>query len=75
MENESLLRYSIDISDLTNININIEAYQRMVDFYSKYQEENGVFDYAEDRIKYLNTILAEYMIAREFALEGGKTFG
>lgn len=75
MKNEPLLRHTLDISDVNNINMNIEAYQRMIGFYTEYQEKNGVFDYVEERIGNLNAILAEYMIAREFAKEGCKTFG
>ena len=74
MPNEPLLRHTLDISDVNRININIEAYQRIIDFYTEYQEKHGVFEYAEERIDNLNAILAEYMIAREFAKEAGKTY-
>ena len=74
MGQESMLRYNIDIKDINQINVNIEAYQRTIDFYVEYLEQNGEYDYINERINALNATLAEYMIAREFSKEGCKTF-
>jgi|18_taG_2_1085343.scaffolds.fasta_scaffold18838_4 hypothetical protein len=74
MGQESMLRYNIDIKDINQINVNIEAYQRTIDFYVEYLEQNGEYDYIDERINALNATLAEYMIAREFSKEGCKTF-
>ena len=70
-----LLRYTIDISKLDHINIEIEAIQRMIDQYVEWIEKNGDYEYVQDRISYLNTQMAEYLIAREFAKEGARTYG
>ena len=75
MIEEPLKRYTIDISDLTEINIKIEAYQRMIDWYEGYIERKGEYDYVQERIAHLNNEMSEYLIAREFAKEGCRTYG
>ena len=71
----NLLRYTIDISNIEDINIIIQAYGKMIDFYESWEKENGEYLYVEERIAYLNNILSEYLIAREFSKEGVRTFG
>lgn len=66
-----LLRDTIDKSDIDQININIEAYQKVASFFERYLEDE-YYAYAEERLDYLNGILAEYMIARELAIEQAK---
>lgn len=68
---ETYLRYKIDISKIDNINAQIEAYQRMLDWYEGWKDRNDPYEYIEERIEDLNGQLAEYLIAREFSLEGG----
>jgi two-component SAPR family response regulator len=63
-----LLRDAIDKSDIDQININIEAYRKVASFFEQYLEEE-YYAYAEERLNHLNGILAEYMIAREMAIE------
>lgn len=70
-----LLRYTIDISDLSAINIQIEVHERMISWYLGYLEREGEYDYVHERIEYLNNILGEYLVAREFAKEGVRTYG
>ena len=70
-----LLRYTIDISKIDQINAHIEAHQRMISWYEGWKERNEPYDYIEERINDLNNQLAEYLIAREFAKEGGRTYG
>lgn len=70
-----LLRYTIDISKIDHINAYIEAHQRMIDWYEEWKERNGPYEYIDERIKSLNGQLAEYLIAREFAKEGVRTYG
>ena len=70
-----LLRYTLDITKVNEININIEAYQRVINDYEDYIEKNGEYDYVKERIEYLNSILAEYLVAREFAKEQARTYG
>ena len=66
---KSLLRDNIELDNINNINASIQAYTRMLDFYNKYIEENSSTEYLESRVQYLNSQLAEYMIARELSVE------
>lgn len=70
-----LLRYTIDISKINLINAEIEAHQKMIKWYEEWKERNDPYEYIEDRIAVLNGQLAEYLIAREFAKEGVRTYG
>lgn len=58
-------------SDLSieEININIIVYERMVDFYQRYLEKHGDYDYVHERIHYLYSELSEYLIAKELHME------
>ena len=71
----ALLRYTVDISNLDKINIEIEAYQRMIEFYESWTEKHGEYEYVSSRLSHLNNTLAEYLIAREISKEGCRTFG
>ena len=66
---KSLLRDNIELDNISNINIHIQAYTRMLDFYKQHIEENSSTEYLESRVDYLNSQLAEYMIAREMSVE------
>lgn len=70
-----LLRYTVDITKVDEININIEAYQRVIGDYLDYMEKNGEYEYVKERISYLNSVLGEYLVAREFAKEQARTYG
>lgn len=70
-----LLRYTIDISKIDHINAQIEAHQRMINWYEDWKERNDPYEYVDERIESLNGQLAEYLIAREFAKEGVRTYG
>lgn len=59
-----LLRDKINKTNLYEINIKIEAYQRMTNFYENYLENNQ-YDYVQERLNYLYNILAEYFIAKD----------
>lgn len=72
---DSLLRYTIDISKINHINSQIEAYQRMIDWYEDWKVRNEPYEYVDELIVYLKGKLAEYLIAREFAKEGVRTYG
>ena len=72
---EVLLRYTLDISNIEEININIEAYKKVIGGYEEYMKREGEDEYIQSRINYLNNILCEYLIARQFALEGVRTYG
>lgn len=69
------LRYSIPLDDINGINVSIEAYSQAISFYEGWVEENGEWDYIEERILFLTNLLCEYMIAASFAKEGARTFG
>jgi hypothetical protein len=70
---DDLLREKISKSNLHEINIQIEVYERIIDFYVRYEEEHGEWEYTTERILYLNNIYAEYLIARQMAVEGAST--
>ena len=36
----------------------------------RYEEENGAYEYTTERILYFNNIYAEYLVARQIAIEG-----
>jgi len=68
-------RYSIPLEDINGLNVSIEAYSQVISFYERWVEENGDWEYIEERIMFLTNILCEYMIAASFAKEGARTFG
>ena len=70
-----LLRYTLDISDIEKLNISIICYEKMISYYESWLEKHGDYDYVHERISHLNNELGEYLIAREFAKEGVRTFG
>ena len=65
----TLLRDQINKSDMTNINVHIEAYEQMISFYQDFIERHGETEYITERLNYLYSQVAEYMIAREYAVE------
>lgn len=67
---DKLLREKIDTSDINELNIQIEVYERIIDFYVRYEEKNGEHEYTTERIVHFNNIYAEYLIARQIAVEG-----
>ena len=64
-----LLREKITKEDIAQININIAAYQKVINFYEDYLERNGPYDYVSEQIQKLNGLLAEYLIAREMMID------
>jgi hypothetical protein len=47
----------------------------MIDWYEDWKVRNEPYEYVDERIVYLKGKLAEYLIAREFAKEGVRTYG
>ena len=70
---DDLLREKISKSNLHEINIQIEVYERIIDFYVRYEEEHGEWEYTTERILHLNNIYAEYLIARQIAVDGASS--
>ena len=64
-----LLRDKIEKTDIVEINMMIEVYERMVVVYENWKEKHGEYDYVDERIQYLHNMLAEYLIAREMMLD------
>lgn len=64
-----LLRNKIEKTDIVEINMMIEVYERMVIVYENWKEKHGEYDYVDERIQYLHNMLAEYLIAREMMLD------
>ena len=67
-----LLRDEINTSDIDKINIEIEACQKMISFYEEYLRDIE-YPYAQQRLEKLYSQVAEYLIAREIAVERSKT--
>ena len=67
-----MLRDIIDKSNIEDINIEIAAYQRMIDFYENYDAQPKDQEYVTSRLKYLYGIQSEYLIAREISQEQAK---
>jgi hypothetical protein len=67
-----MLRDIIDKSNIEDINIEIAAYQRMIDFYENYDAQPKDQEYVASRLKYLYGIQSEYLIAREISQEQAK---
>ena len=65
----SLLRHSISKLPISEITAEITAIQRMVDFYTDYVKRKGEYSYIDERLSYLYSQMAEYMIARELHIE------
>jgi hypothetical protein len=68
-----MLRELIDKTNIEDINIEIAAYQRIIDFYENYDAEPKDQEYVASRLKYLYGIQSEYLIAREISQEEAKT--
>lgn len=68
-----MLRDEINKLDIQDINLNIAAYQRVIDFYLDYEAEPADQEYVASRLKYLYGMQSEYLIAREIAEESAKT--
>jgi hypothetical protein len=64
-----LLRESASELSIDNITAEIAALQRMVDYYNDYIERKGKYDYVEERLSFLYSRMAEFMIARELHIE------
>jgi hypothetical protein len=64
-----LLRDEID-PNIRDINIEIQALERMIDFYIKYEEKHGEWEYTTERLAYLNNRYAEFLIASQITREG-----
>lgn len=67
-----MLRNQINKDDIQDININIAAYQRVIDFYENYDAELADKEYVASRLNYLYGIQSEYLIAREVSQESAK---
>ena len=64
-----LLRDEIE-SNIRSINIEIQALEKMINFYVQYEEKHGEWEYTTERILYLNNKYAEYLIAGQIARDG-----
>tara|TARA_B100000927_G_C16263430_1_gene388403 strand:+ start:428 stop:640 length:213 start_codon:yes stop_codon:yes gene_type:complete len=60
-----LLRNKINKSNIDDINIKIEAYQKMTNFYEDYLKDNE-YEYAQERLNALYNILGEYLVAKTY---------
>ena len=68
-----MLRDQIDKTDIKEINLNIAAYQRLIDFYLNYEADPEDQSYIAERLKFLYGKQSEYLIAREIAQEEAKS--
>jgi hypothetical protein len=67
---KELLRDSINKENIIKINIEIQAIERMINFYIDYEEKNGEHEYTTERLHLLNVKYAEFLIARELSENG-----
>jgi hypothetical protein len=67
-----MLREQINILDIEAINIEIAAYQRMIDFYQNYEPDPEDSSYIALRLNHLYGMQSEYLIAREISQEKAK---
>lgn len=67
---KELLRDTIDKGNILKINLEIQALERMINFYVEYEEKNGEHEYTTERLSKLNNRYAEFLIARELAEHG-----
>ena len=63
-----LLRDKIDKTNIDDININIELYQRMADFYEGWLVKHGPYEYVSERLNQIYGTLGEYLVARDMML-------
>lgn len=54
---------------IEEINIQITAYQMMIDWYHDYLERKGPYVYVDEKIQELYSKQAEYLIAREMHID------
>tara|TARA_B000000609_G_C24114556_1_gene315961 strand:+ start:327 stop:554 length:228 start_codon:yes stop_codon:yes gene_type:complete len=64
-----LLRDEIP-SNIHEINIEIQALEKMISFYVEYEEKHGEWEYTTERIQLLNSRYAEFLIAGQIARDG-----
>lgn len=67
---KELLRDTISKDNIIQINLEIQALERMINFYVDYEEKNGEHEYTTERLSLLNNKYAEFLIARELAESG-----
>lgn len=67
-----LLRDEIE-PNIRDINIEIQALERMIDFYVKYEEKHGEHEYTTERLSILNNRYAEFLVASLRTREGVET--
>ncbi len=66
---QELKRYEFSKLNIYEINVNITAYQQVIDYYEGYIERKTEFKYVREIIEYLTDMLSEYLIARELHIE------
>tara|TARA_B100000424_G_scaffold260783_1_gene245002 strand:+ start:2045 stop:2272 length:228 start_codon:yes stop_codon:yes gene_type:complete len=64
-----LLRDEIALN-IHEINIEIQALERIIAFYVAYEEKHGEWEYTSERIQLLNSRYAEFLIAGQIARDG-----
>ena len=64
-----LLRDEIN-PNLHEINLEIQALEKMISFYIEYEEKHGEWEYTTERIQFLNNRYAEFLIAGQIARDG-----
>jgi hypothetical protein len=65
-----ILKRDLIDKDIIHINVKLEVIGFMISFYRRMIEENGEWDYFDERLLALYKDQAEYLIAREETLEG-----
>jgi len=68
---ESKIRQKHTYSDIEQLNIDVGAYEKMINTYNKMLDETfgGSEEFIESRLQKLNGVYAELLIRREFMKE------
>ena len=69
---EELPRYKLSKLNIFEINIEIGAHEKVIEFYEDYLLRKGEDIWVNQRLMYLYGQLSEYMIARELHIEVSK---
>ena len=64
-----MLRDEVKNKDINHINIQIQALEKMIEFFKQYERDNGEDEYVTERIQSLYNTYAEHKVASMLKLE------
>lgn len=66
---QNLPRYELSKLNINQINVEIGAHEKIIEFYENYLERKGEDIWVNQRLMSFYNLLSEYMIARELHVE------